>query len=112
MLRCDPGARAPSREASLRPGAWRRAWRHRARWLDIGCGTGILTEALFDLCDPASVTAIDASAAQIAAASCGRAAQRARFQEADAMDLPFPDRSFDNVVSALVIKFSIVLAAM
>jgi ubiquinone/menaquinone biosynthesis C-methylase UbiE len=77
----------------------------RARWLDIGCGTGILTEALFDLCDPASVTAIDASAAQIAAASCGRAAQRARFQEADAMDLPFPDRSFDNVVSALVINF-------
>jgi ubiquinone/menaquinone biosynthesis C-methylase UbiE len=77
----------------------------RARWLDVGCGTGILTEALFDLCDPAAVSAIDASAAQVAAASSGRAAERARFQEADAMELPFPDHSFDNVVSALVINF-------
>src|SRR5918999_5760642 len=75
----------------------------RARWLDIGCGSGILTEALLDLCDPASVTGIDPSAAQIAAALGGRAAQRARFKTADAMELPFPDRSFDNTVSALVI---------
>jgi ubiquinone/menaquinone biosynthesis C-methylase UbiE len=77
----------------------------RARWLDIGCGSGILTEALLDLCDPASVTGIDPSAAQIAAALGGRAAQRARFKTADAMELPFPDRSFDNTVSALVINF-------
>ena len=75
------------------------------KWLDVGCGTGILTEALLDLCDPASVTGIDSSAAQIAAASGDRAAQRARFRKADAMALPFPDRSFDNAVCALVINF-------
>lgn len=77
----------------------------RGRWLDVGCGTGILTDALLDLLDPTSVTGIDPSACQIAAASGGRAAQRARFQKADAMELPFPDRSFDNTVSALVINF-------
>lgn len=77
----------------------------RGRWLDVGCGTGILSEALLDLLDPASVTGIDLSAAQIAAASAGRVAQGARFQKADAMELPFPDRSFDNTVSALVINF-------
>lgn len=77
----------------------------RARWLDVGCGTGILTEALLDLWDPAAVTGIDPSAAQIAAAAQSRAAQRARFQKADAMELPFSDRSFDNTVSALVINF-------
>ena len=77
----------------------------RATWLDVGCGTGILTEALLDLCDPASVTGIDPSAAQIDVASAGRAAQRARFRKADAMELPFADRSFDCTVSALVINF-------
>lgn len=77
----------------------------RASWLDVGCGTGILSEALLDLCDPASVTGIDPSAEQIAAASSGRAAQRAQFRKADAMQMPFPDGAFDNAVSALVINF-------
>ena len=96
-------------------GRWSRAvapaflhWLHaprRARWLDVGCGTGILTEAVLGFCDPASVAGVDPSAAQIAAALAGRAAERARFQTGDAMDLPFPDRSFDNAVSALVINF-------
>jgi ubiquinone/menaquinone biosynthesis C-methylase UbiE len=76
-----------------------------ARWLDVGCGTGILAEALLDLCEPASVDGIDPSAAQIAQAAGGRAGQRARFQSADAMALPFPDGHFDVVASALVFNF-------
>lgn len=27
----------------------------RARWLDVGCGTGILSEAVADICDPADI---------------------------------------------------------
>jgi ubiquinone/menaquinone biosynthesis C-methylase UbiE len=77
----------------------------RGRWLDVGCGTGILTDALLDLLDATSVTGIDSSVGLIAAASRSRAAQRAQFQKADAMELPFPDRSFDSTVSALVINF-------
>jgi len=76
-----------------------------AKWLDVGCGTGILTEALLDLCEPASVIAIDSAGAQIEQAGRGPAGTRARFQQADAMHLPFADGSFDVVASALFINF-------
>lgn len=83
---------------------WIGARRH-ARWLDVGCGTGILTEALLDLCEPASATGIDASPAQVAQASRGPARARAKFQQADAANLPFPDAYFDIAVSALTLNF-------
>lgn len=76
-----------------------------ARWLDIGCGTGILTEAMLDLCEPASVVGIDPVRTQIEQAVGGPAGARAKFQQADATSLPFTDRSFDISASALVINF-------
>jgi ubiquinone/menaquinone biosynthesis C-methylase UbiE len=75
------------------------------RWLDAGCGTGILTEAVLDVCGPAAVTGIDPAGAQIDQASRGLASARATFRQADAMSLPFPERSFDVAASALVINF-------
>ena len=77
----------------------------RRKWLDVGCGTGILTEALLDLCDPLAVVGIDQSAEQVQQALRGPAGKRATFQQADAADLPFPDASFDIVASALVLNF-------
>lgn len=77
----------------------------RARWLDAGCGTGILAEAVLDACEPAAVTGIDPARAQIEQASRGPASARASFRQADAMSLPFPDRGFDVAASALVINF-------
>jgi SAM-dependent methyltransferase len=79
--------------------------RPRARWLDVGCGTGVFTEALVNLCDPVSVIGIDNSAAQIAQASRGPAGRRARFLHGDALHLPFTDASFDVAASALVLNF-------
>jgi len=76
-----------------------------ARWLDVGCGTGILTEALLDLCEPASVIGVDPAGAQIEQASRGPAGARAKFQQADAMNLPFADGFVDIAASALVINF-------
>jgi len=77
----------------------------RARWLDIGCGTGVFTELVLDTCSPATVIAVDPSEAQIKHARSKPVARRADFRVADAQDLPFPDGAFDIVASALVINF-------
>jgi ubiquinone/menaquinone biosynthesis C-methylase UbiE len=76
-----------------------------AHWLDVGCGTGVFTQLVVDRCAPASVVAVDPSAAQIAHAAGTPAGRLAGFQVADAQALPFPDASFDVVASALVINF-------
>jgi ubiquinone/menaquinone biosynthesis C-methylase UbiE len=76
-----------------------------AHWLDVGCGTGILTELICGSCAPTSVTGVDAAEAQIAHARRMRRLREAQFRLADAQALSFPDASFDVVVSALVINF-------
>jgi ubiquinone/menaquinone biosynthesis C-methylase UbiE len=76
-----------------------------ARWLDIGCGTGVFTDLIVSTCSPATVVAIDPSEPQIEIARKKTIAQRADFRVADAQELPFSDKAFDVVVSALVINF-------
>jgi len=76
-----------------------------ACWLDVGCGTGVFTELVVEMCSPASVIAIDPSQAQIDLALTKPVAQRADFRVADAQTLPFSDCTFDIVVSSLVINF-------
>ena len=80
-------------------------WLHmpeRLRWLDVGCGTGALTSAILQQCDPSSVRGCDPSDAMLPSAS---ADGRASFQVADAQSLPFADQEFDAVVSGLVMNF-------
>jgi ubiquinone/menaquinone biosynthesis C-methylase UbiE len=76
-----------------------------AHWLDVGCGTGLFTELILDLRTAAMVLAIDQTPAQIEYARRKPMARRANFQVGDAQALPFPDSSFDVVVSALVLNF-------
>jgi ubiquinone/menaquinone biosynthesis C-methylase UbiE len=76
-----------------------------ALWLDVGCGTGILTELVLESFTPAAVTGIDCAEAQIAHARQQGLAQRADLRVADAQSLPFSDGSFDVVASALTINF-------
>jgi SAM-dependent methyltransferase len=76
-----------------------------ARWLEVGCGTGVFTELVLDTCSPETVVAVDSAQAQIDHACRLPLAGRASFRVADAQALPFADSTFDVVVSALVINF-------
>ena len=76
-----------------------------ARWLDIGCGTGVFTELVLDRCTPSTVDAVDPSSEQVELARSKPVAGRVDFHVADATKLPFPDGAFDVVAAALVINF-------
>jgi ubiquinone/menaquinone biosynthesis C-methylase UbiE len=75
------------------------------RWIDIGCGNGAFTELLVERCAPAEVQGIDPSEAQLTYARSRHSGRVAKFQQGDAMALPFPADSFDAAVMALVIFF-------
>ena len=76
-----------------------------ALWLDIGCGTGVFTKLVLDLCSPAAISGVDPAPAQIQYACRQPIGQRANFRVASAEALPFPDAAFDVVASALTINF-------
>ena len=76
-----------------------------ARWLDVCCGSGAVTQAIVEHCSPAGVSAIDASPEQIAFAREHRSSPLATFEVADAMALPFDDASFDAAVSGFGLNF-------
>jgi SAM-dependent methyltransferase len=74
------------------------------RWVDVGCGTGALSEAILDTQDPTSVDGVEPSAAFVRAAR-QRLGDRATLHVAPAEDLPLPVGSADVVVSGLVLNF-------
>ena len=76
-----------------------------ARWLDIGCGTGILTQLILEKSAPESLVAIDPAAAQIQHARPRPLTRGAKFGVADAHALPFGEATFDVLVSGLVLNF-------
>lgn len=76
-----------------------------ARWLDVGSGTGALTETILALADPAAVVDVDPSPGFLDYARARVTDPRVTFQTAGAEDLPLPDASFDAVVAALVLNF-------
>jgi SAM-dependent methyltransferase len=76
-----------------------------ARWLDVGCGTGAVTQTILDRTHPRSVVGVDPAEGFVEHARQHIADDRARFLVGDAMALDFPDGSFDAAVSALVLNF-------
>ncbi len=74
-------------------------------WLDVGCGTGALSQAILAEAAPASVTGIDASEGFVGHAAATTADPRARFRRGDAQAIDLPDASHDAVVSGLVLNF-------
>ena len=76
-----------------------------AHWLEVGCGTGALTSAICDLCEPASIVACDPSEPFVEHAGKNLADTRASFVVAGAASLPRRDGGFDAVVSGLALNF-------
>lgn len=74
-------------------------------WLDVGCGTGALTETIVRQAEPEEVTGIDSAEGFVAYAREHVQDIRASFQVGDAMALPFEDEMFSAVVSGLVLNF-------
>jgi len=76
-----------------------------SRWLDVGCGTGALSQTVLDTASPEEVCGVDLSTSFVEYARENVGGPRARFEVADAQSLPFPDTSFGAVVSGLVLNF-------
>lgn len=74
-------------------------------WLDVGCGTGALSQQILDSCAPAKVLGVDSSDGFIAHAKAHVIDSRAEFRTGDARALPADDAVFDAVVSGLVLNF-------
>jgi ubiquinone/menaquinone biosynthesis C-methylase UbiE len=73
------------------------------RVLDVGCGTGYLLRRLAARCPEATLDGIDAAAPMIEAAEAAAAgpdAARLHFRVGTAERLPWPDGTFDLVVSS------------
>ena len=75
------------------------------QWLDVGCGTGSLSEAIVAEAFPKSVVGIDPSSAFIAHAATALRDPRVSFRVGNAMGLEFANASFDVAASLLVLNF-------
>ena len=76
-----------------------------AQWLDVGCGTGALSQTILEVAEPGGVTALDRSEAFVAFASSQIADKRVRFEVGDAQTLRSDLGPFDAIVSGLVLNF-------
>jgi SAM-dependent methyltransferase len=76
-----------------------------SRWIDIGCGTGALTQTVVERAAPSSVIGLDPSDGFLAHARARLAAANVQFDVADAQSLPLPSASVDAAVSGLVLNF-------
>ena len=75
------------------------------RWLDVGCGTGALSQAILTRSAPASLIGIDPLEPFIARASATLTDPRASFRLGSAADTGLADGAADVVVAGLVLNF-------
>ena len=75
------------------------------RWLDVGSGTGALSETILSLAAPGEVIGIDPSPAFVAFARDRVRDGRVTFEVGDAQALQADPSTFDAVVAGLVLNF-------
>jgi trans-aconitate methyltransferase len=76
-----------------------------ARWVDVGCGTGALTETILEKARPASVHGVDPSWEHVSFARARISDSRAKFAVADAQHISGEESVYNFTVSGLVLNF-------
>ncbi|MDP6514847.1 MAG: class I SAM-dependent methyltransferase, partial [SAR202 cluster bacterium] len=74
-------------------------------WVEVGCGTGALTETILKHAYPASVTATEPSEGFLSLARGRINDSRAVFKSGDATSLPLKNAEADALVTGLVLNF-------
>lgn len=74
-------------------------------WLDVGCGTGILSRAILNEAKPARVKGVDRSEGFLEYARGNVKDARIEFELGNAQELPVKDGEFDVAISGLVLNF-------
>jgi SAM-dependent methyltransferase len=77
----------------------------RARWLDVGCGPGALTETILRDASPLAVTGVDPSEQYIAFACARIKDSRVTLEVGNAMALAAQTATYDATVAGLVLNF-------
>jgi ubiquinone/menaquinone biosynthesis C-methylase UbiE len=83
-------------------------WLHpaaRLNWLDVGCGTGALTQVILETAHPNYIIGCDPSPSFIQYANANIHHPQVSFVVSDLADLPEISGGFDAVVSGLVLNF-------
>lgn len=75
------------------------------RWIEIGCGTGALTEAILTNGDPAEIFAIDPSPDFLAQAAKRIRDKRVTFRSGGVEELKGPNERYDISIAGLVLHF-------
>ena len=76
-----------------------------SQWLDVGCGTGALSQTILNFCDPKTIKGIDRSEGFVAYARSKLNDPVATFEVGDAQSLPVDSDIYDAAVSGLVLNF-------
>lgn len=75
------------------------------RWLDVGCGTGVLSALIVETAAPKQVTGVDFSEGFIKHARQNNPQPVFEFRVGSALNLPVENNNFDVVVSGLALNF-------
>jgi SAM-dependent methyltransferase len=75
------------------------------QWLDVGCGSGALSQTILDLAKPEKVKGIDRSENFITTARSRVNDSKVEFETGDAQSLPVESETCDAAVSGLVLNF-------
>jgi len=76
------------------------ALRENCQWLDVGCGTGALSQAILEVANPQRLKGIDRSESYAEFARSRVNDPRAEFEVGHAQALPFESEIFDAAVWA------------